>query len=159
MFKKSLLALALAGTASFAANAVTTLTGSVDLELSAQGAASSATIDQASLSSATLIYTLDATAAAALTAGDDLVITIAGATLGLGTDVAAAFVDGQNTNDTTVDLTAATSYTGNTTATIAVGTVVAGTEGVEANNLINITGLVFDGTTANASGEVTGLLK
>jgi len=159
MFKKTLLALALAGTASFAANAVTTLTGAVDLELSAQGAASETNIAQSGLSSTDLVFTLDAAAAAALTNGDDLVVTLTGATFGLGTNVVAAFTDGQGTNDTTLDLTAVAAYSGSNTATIAVGAIGgADTDGITALNLITVTGVVFDAASALASGEVSATI-
>ena len=154
MFKKSLLALALAGTASFAANAVNTLSDQINVQVSAQGAASTETILQSDLTGTNLLLTLDTASAAALTAGDDLVISISGATWGTGTNIVPVFADGINTDDTDVVLTATPAYTGGNTATIAVGAVTAGTEGIEALNTIAITGILVDGASAVASGEV-----
>jgi len=151
MLKKSLLALALAGTASFAANAVDNdITGAVGVALSKQGAANETSFPIASLTGTKLTYNFnDAAATTPVSTGDKLVVSVSGATFGLGTAVLATFVDAGAGNAIVAHATPV--YTNSNTATITLGAV---TGTLDTADAIDITGLIFEGTSAIASGKV-----
>jgi len=150
MFKKSLLALALAGTTVLSANAAT-LTGGVDTVVSAQGVA-----NETVATSADVVFTfVDAADVNGLSVNDELILTLSGGSFGLGTNISAVFADVSGGGDD-IDLTADTTYVTGNTATIVLGAI---TGAIVATDTITISGIVFNAETLAASGEITGTVS